>query len=143
VDTTYIHAFFINYEDDYEWGNHEVEFWATLHYNLYAGDNTAFAKYRRDGIVNCYPNGADCVVTQTNEPGVPLFIGPRMRYILDYTDIILKEVGIFNYTTVMGSNIWPIGGGWLPFCEFGCIANPIPPTYRGGAELKYTRHTGA
>lgn len=143
TDTTYIHAFFINYEDDSEWGNHEVEFWAWLHYNqIYGGDPNAFAKYRRDGIQNCYPYGADCVYTQTNEPGVPLFIGPRLRFTQDYMSLELKDVQTFNYTTDRGQNIWYVNQGWKPFCAGGCVYNPTPATYRGGAEVKYTRHTG-
>lgn len=106
------------------------------------GDPNAFAKYRRDGIQNCYPYGADCVYTQTNEPGVPLFIGPRLRFTQDYMSLELKEVQTFNYTTDRGQNIWYVNQGWKPFCAGGCVYNPTPATYRGGAEVKYTRHTG-
>lgn len=142
VDTTYIHAFFINYEDDSEWGNHEVEFWAILHYDqIFAGDHVAYAKYRRDGIVNCYPNGPGCIYTQSEEPGVPLYIGPRLRYTQDKLSLQLKEVQMFNYTTDRGQNFWYVNQGWKDICEGGCVYNPFPP-YRGGAEVRYTRHTG-
>ncbi|HMI43501.1 MAG TPA: hypothetical protein VK516_07745 [Gemmatimonadaceae bacterium] len=142
VDTTYVRAFEIYWIWDSEWGNHEVYFVGTF---LRNNSVIMEAQYQRDGIRACsfaYEQGY-CVAYQTWVPGVPLFIGPRLKGGLfsEYIHLRIYEdnwiVPDFHGTTDYYPNQW---GQWhpmcVPFCNIETIFNP-----HAVVKLEWTMHT--
>jgi hypothetical protein len=142
TDTTYVRAFEIYWWWDSEWGNHEVYFVGTFIRN-----NVVImeAQYQRDGIQVCdfATEQGQCVAYQSWVPGVPLFIGNRLKGGLydEYIHLRIYEdnwlVPDFHGTTDYRPNQW---GQWhpmcRPFCDYTNVGYPDAVV-----KLEWTMHT--
>jgi hypothetical protein len=129
-DTTYVRAFEIYWVWDTEWANHEVYFIADFNRN---GQVIMEAQYQRDGVHACSFATAQgtCIAWQSYVPGVPLFIGDRLRGGLndEYIHLRIYEdnwiVDDLHGTTDYRANEM---GAWhpmcVPFCTIETLFNP-------------------
>jgi hypothetical protein len=143
IDTTYIRAFEIYWDDWYEMGGHEVRWSATLY------QNNAYVlhfDYRRDGIEACdfATRQGQCIAWQSNEPGVYLWTDNRLRtnYTNDYIHLAVFEEnwqweeqhGTTDYYFNQNAQWHPV---CYPVCDYNTIFHPDAQVL-----LKWTTHTG-
>jgi hypothetical protein len=125
TDTTYVRAFEIYWWWDQEWGDHEVYFIGDFNRD---GVPIMEAQYQRDGIDACdfATQQGQCVAWQSKVPGVPLFIGPRLRYSNEYIHLRIYEDN-WLIPDFHGTTDYTVGlkAKWLPMCNPFCMTENI------------------